>query len=144
MTYMDVLRMPPAVTPETAFFWTAAADGRLEILRCRACGFWLHPPAPVCRECLSLNLAPEQVSGFGHVYSFTVNHQVWNPVMPPPYVIGIVELDEQPGLRLTTNIVGIDPEDVHCGLAVKALFEPDDEEAGYVLFVPADTDTGSA
>ncbi len=56
------------------------------------------------------------------VATYTVNHQPW--VGPAdPYVIAIVELPEQEGLRLTTNIVGIDPDDVAIGMDVTVVFE---------------------
>jgi uncharacterized protein len=116
----------PALTPETAFFWTSGADGRLRFLRCHDCSRYVHPPAPVCPQCASRSLAPEPVSGQGTVVTFTVNHQDWG-LLAPPYVIAIVELAEQPGLRLTTNLVGIEPEAVRSGLAVQVRFEPVDD-----------------
>jgi uncharacterized OB-fold protein len=63
------------------------------------------------------------MSGRGHLYTFTVNEHRWAPSMPARYVIGNVELVEQPGLRLTTNIVGCDPEDVVIGMELAACFE---------------------
>jgi len=45
------------------------------------------------------------------VMAATVNHQPWYPGWPETYVVAIVELDEQPGLRLTTNLVGNFPAD---------------------------------
>lgn len=128
--------MLPATTPESKFFWKAAAQDRLEILRCRNCRMWLHPPAPACRSCGSRDLAPERVSGRGVLYSFTVNHQPWNPTMPPPYVIGLVELEEQEGLRLTTNIVELDPEDIEIGMPLEVTFEHLDDDTGFPLFRP--------
>src|SRR3546814_5658175 len=43
--------------------------------------------------------------------------------MPPRYVIAIVELDDQEGLRVTTNLTGIAPEEVSIGQAVQVVFE---------------------
>ena len=45
------------------------------------------------------------------VRAATVNHQPWYPGWPETYVVAIVELDEQPGLRLATNLVGDVPAD---------------------------------
>jgi len=114
----------PALTPETGFFWTSGADGRLRILRCQSCRTYVHPPSPVCPSCGSRTLTPEPVSGHGTVLTATVNHQEWG-LLPTPYVIAIVELEEQPGLRLTTNIVGIDPAEVRSGMPVQVRFEHD-------------------
>jgi hypothetical protein len=57
------------------------------------------------------------------VATFTLNHQRWLPGLEVPYCIAIVELDEQPGLRLTTNVVGCPPESVRIGMRVRVTFE---------------------
>jgi uncharacterized OB-fold protein len=69
------------------------------------------------------------VSGLGSVLTFTVNHQKWYESMDPPYVIAIVELDEQPGLQFLTNIVQCDPISVSIGLRVQVTFEQHGEVA---------------
>ncbi len=121
---MSVLphRALPALTALNESFWTSGRDGALRILRCGACGQWIHPPSPLCSACLSRDVAPAAASGHGTVHSFTVNHQQWIPGTAP-YVIGLVELDEQIGLRLTTNIVGCDPATVTIGMRVDVCFE---------------------
>jgi uncharacterized OB-fold protein len=113
----------PAVTPLNEHFWRGGATGRLLIQRCGACGLWLHPPTPACRRCRSADVKPEPVSGRGRVRTFTVNHQPWFPALPPPYVIAIVELTEQPGLQFLTRLVDCDPETVQAGLPVAVRFE---------------------
>lgn len=81
--------------------------------------------------CLSRDIPYQPVSGRGVVHSFTVNHQVWNPLVETPYVIGLVELVEQEGLRLMTNLVDVDPDDVVIGEPVEVTFEAHGE-----VFVP--------
>jgi acetyl-CoA acetyltransferase len=75
------------------------------------------------------------VSGRATVAGFTVNHQQWLPAFPPPYVVAVVALDEDPSVRLTTNIVGCDPADVAIGMRVRVIFEPH-EELWIPLFEP--------
>jgi uncharacterized OB-fold protein len=75
------------------------------------------------------------VSGKGTVETFTVNYRAWGPGLEVPYTIAIVVLDEQPDLRLTTNILGIDPEKVTIGLRVRVTFEQD-EDIWLPMFVP--------
>jgi uncharacterized protein len=113
--------LPPTVGP-TSFFWTSGSDGKLRFLRCRECGYRLHPPAPICPTCHSRELTPAPVSGLATLYSFTVNQQPWDG-SPRPYVIAIVELPEQEGLRLLTNVVDVDPSDVRIGMALEVVFE---------------------
>ena len=57
------------------------------------------------------------------MWAATVNHQQWFPSLPPPYVVAIVELPEQPGLRMLTNVVGCDPDAVRSGMAVELDFQ---------------------
>ena len=57
------------------------------------------------------------------------------PGFEPPYVIANVALDEDPSVRLTTNIVGCDPDDVHVGQEVAVRFEQH-EDVWLPLFEP--------
>jgi uncharacterized OB-fold protein len=110
------------VIDEDGWFWTSGQDGLLRFMRCMDCGYYMHPPGPVCARCLSRTLNPQPVSGEGLVASFTVNHQQWSPI-PPPYVVAIVSLGDQEDLRLTSNIVDCEPDTVTIGLAVRLAFE---------------------
>lgn len=127
-------RVLPAVDETNEFFWTSGQDGRLRFLRCQACGYFLHPPGPRCPECGGRELEPEAVSGRATVATCTVNHQQW-ALPEDPWVIAIVELPEQEGLRLTTNIVGCDPYDVHIDQEVTVTFEQHDD-VWFPLFEP--------
>ncbi|MGB9303884.1 MAG: OB-fold domain-containing protein [Mycobacterium sp.] len=122
----------PAPTPDEEEFWRSGADGRLRMQRCGNCRRWQHPPNPVCFHCLSRDVAYEQVSGDGSVYSFTINHQPWLPRLRDPYAVIVVELDEQPGLRFVSRLVDTDVADVRVGLRVHVVFEP----LGGGLFAP--------
>jgi len=95
----------------------------LRIARCQACGWRVHPPRPVCPRCRGSELRFEDVSGRGTVHSWTVNRYQWTPGMEPPYVLAEVELVEQEGLRLLTNIVGCAAEEVRIGMPVRVVFE---------------------
>jgi len=125
-----VFRVLPTLDEPSAFFWTSGADGKLRFLQCPGCAYLIHPPAPICPQCNGRDAAPVEVSGRGTVHSFTVNHQPWDGV-GDRYVIGLVTIDEQPDVRLTTNIVGIDPDDVRIDMAVEVVFEDHDP-----VFVP--------
>jgi uncharacterized OB-fold protein len=85
------------VTRSTEAFWTGGARGELLIHRCQACGYLVHPPAGFCPVCEGRDVLPEPVSGRATVATFTVNHQKWEPDLEVPYVMALVELDEQPG-----------------------------------------------
>lgn len=120
-------RVLPRLDDDNTFFWTSGADGTLRFLRCTTCGYFVHPPSPICPHCLTKTLLPQPVSGRATVASFTVNHQPWMPTFDGPYVIALVEIDEQPSVRLMSNIVECDPDDVHIGMAVEVTFEHSDD-----------------
>lgn len=130
-------RILPELTPENEFFWTGGARGELLILRCGSCRSWIHPPQPVCPLCQSREVAPEAMSGRARLVSHTVNHQDWGS-LAPPYVIALVELEEQPGLRLLTNLVAAAPAAIRSGMPLVVLFEHV-EDVFLPLFAPAET-----
>ena len=120
------LRLLPRLSDDNRFFWTSGEEGVLRILRCNACHFFIHPPGPICPRCLSRDLAPQAVSGRGRVETFSVNYQQWIPGSDP-YIIAWVSIDEQPDVRLTTNLIDVETEDVYVGLEVEVDFEHDDD-----------------
>jgi len=116
-------RTLPVVDKDTEAYWTHGSVGELAIYRCQNCRFYVHPPVRFCPKCESRRVAPEAVSGKGRVATYTVNYKQWVPDLPTPYVIALVELAEQPDVRLTTNIVNCPPESVCIGMPVRVLFE---------------------
>ena len=127
---MAIPRILPPLTEVNRPYWTGGAQGSLLIERCGTCRRWQHPPTGTCAECGGA-ATPEPVSGKGTVFTFTVNHQQYHPDVPPPYVIAVVELSEQPDLRLPSNLVDCEPDEVHIGAAVRVRFEQHGE-----VFVP--------
>jgi uncharacterized protein len=115
-------RVPPLLDDVNEFFWTSGRDGTLRFLHCGECDYYIHPPAPICPRCLNRRVEPKAVSGRATVFSYTVNHQPWDG-SPDPYVVGLVEIAEQDDLRLTTSIVGCEPDEVQIGMPVRVVFE---------------------
>ena len=130
-------RVLPELTETTRRFWEGGREGELRFPRCQECGTWVHPPTPICPGCLSKDLAVEAVSGTATVLTFTLNHQHWVPSPDHPYAIAIVELDEQEGLRLTTNVVNCAAEDVRIGMRVQVVFDQY-EDVWIPLFQPVE------
>lgn len=109
-------------------------SAELLIEHCAACARWVHPATGECRDC-GATLVARPVSGHGTVFTYTVNYHPYNPDLPTPYVIALVELSEQSGLRVAANIVGCEPESVTCGMAVD--IQPEKGAGGAPLFAPA-------
>jgi acetyl-CoA acetyltransferase/uncharacterized OB-fold protein len=126
----------PLITGENEFFWTSGADGRLRLQECGSCAALLHPPQPVCRYCRGHELGVRAVSGYATLIGFTVNHRFSVPGLPARYVVAQVAIEEDPRVRLTTNAVQCEPEQLELGMRMEVVFEP----AGDVwlpLFRPA-------
>jgi uncharacterized protein len=113
---------------------SAESTSPLLIEHCADCSRWVHPATSECREC-GAALVARPISGQGTVFTYTVNHHPYNPEIPVPYVIAIVELAEQAGLRIAANIVGCEPDSVTCGMAVS--IRPEQGAGGAPLFAPA-------
>ena len=127
--------IPPAITEETAPFWTAAAEGRLVVEHCDACGADSFPPRGMCRSCRSRDIGWVEVTGPGTVYSFTVNHQRWLPDLEVPYAVVLIEFADHPGVRVAGRIRGVAPGDVRIGMTVAVGFEPGPGDVAIPSFV---------
>lgn len=135
------IRLIPRLDQDNTFFWTSGADGLLRFLRCKDCQRFVHPPVPICPDCLGNDLEPEAVSGRATIATYTVNHQQWFPGSEH-YVIAWVAIEEQPDIRLTTNIVDVDEHEVEIGMPVKVVFEKIDDEVYLPLFTPVGNPPG--
>ena len=129
-------RILPALTEMNTPFWTGGKVNELRFLRCQVCGYYNHPPTPICPSCHSKNMQWEPVSGRATLFTYSVNHQAWMPGPELPYIVAIVAIPEQDGLRLTTNLVGVAPEDLEIGMELEVTFEPHDDEVWIPLFRP--------
>ena len=132
-------RILPLLTDLNREFWTAGAHDELRFLRCNACGYFNHPPTTICPICHSKDLTFHTVSGRAILHTFTVNHHPWMPGPELPYVIAIVELPEQDGLRLTTNVINCAIDDLAIGMPMRVTFEhhtDGDDEIYIPLFEP--------
>ena len=110
-------RKLPALNADNRAFWQGGEHGLLQIHKCNDCTRFFHPPGPICPHCASLEVAPCTVSGKGKVLSYTLNYQPWNSELEVPYVIAIIEQDEQAHVaagsrwfRYACEARGLDPE----------------------------------
>lgn len=123
-------RILPRIDDHNRGFWTGGASGQLHMARCESCRRYVHPPRGNCVDC-GEPLSFSAVSGEAFLYSYTVAQQQFHPAAPTPFVIALVELAEQPGLRLVTNLVDYDLDSLSCGMALEVRFEQHGE-----AFVP--------
>lgn len=111
------------VDRDNAAFYRSWFAHELRMNRCADCGRWHQPPRPMCPSCWSWDVEPTPVSGRGRVHLLMRLHQG-----PPaenvdyakgPYPVVTVELEEQPNLRFTSTVIGVDASDVHIDMPVQ-------------------------
>ncbi len=134
--FPDGMPMPLA-DATTLPWWEAAAEHRLVVQRCTSCGRTRLPPAPVCAACRSAEADWQEVSGRGQVYTYTVVHRPISAGQALPFVVAVIALEDSGGLRLLSNLVGVDPERVEIGLPVELVWEDMGEDLAIPRFRPA-------
>jgi uncharacterized OB-fold protein len=119
----------PPFNPEAAPFWAAAAEARLVLPICDACGHHIWYPRAWCPVCGGGSVTWTEMSGRGTVYACTVIRKGMGPwAAAAPYVGAYVELEEGP--RILTNVVTDDPAAVTIGMAVSVAFVPVADDPG--------------
>jgi uncharacterized protein len=119
----------PLPNLETKAFWDAAAEGKLMIGKCTACGKVHYYPRALCPFCFSDRTELQQTSGTGTIYTYSVMRRA-----PIPYAIAYVTLGEGP--TMITNIVDCDLDKIKIGQAVKLVFKPSDGGPPVPMFTP--------
>lgn len=132
---------PPRPLPDdlSAPFWDGCRDHRLCIQRCRNCGHYIHWPKPVCRFCLSTELAFEPVSGQATLYAYTLVNQAFHPFYLDrlPYLLATVELVEQPKLMFFTRLTDCREDELGIGASMVVSYEDVLPDLTFPLFRPA-------
>ena len=92
--------------------------------KCGNCGKVDFPPRTVCPDCGRKSIGRMErlkLGGKGSVVTYTIIHEAPSQFeMQKPYVVAIIELEE--GVRLTSQVIDVKPEDVKIGLKVQAAF----------------------
>ena len=128
-------RPDPIETPDTAFFWAAAARGELVALGCADCGDLRHPPRPMCPRCHSTRRREVRLSGRGRVASWILPRHPAPIGFAEPPIVALVDLEE--GLRLVTNLVEVAPEVITPRMPVEVAFAPTAGGRQVPVFRPA-------
>jgi hypothetical protein len=125
---VDTRTIPaPAINPETQPFWDAAAQGRLLLKQCLACGERHYYPRTLCPFCFSDRTEWLTAAGGGEIYSLSVMRRGAGA----PFAIAYVTLDEGP--RMLTNLVG-DLDAFRIGDRVQLSFQPSEGGAPVPMF----------
>ncbi|MDF1715849.1 MAG: Zn-ribbon domain-containing OB-fold protein [Antarcticimicrobium sp.] len=124
----------PVIDHDSAPYWEAAHEGRLDIPLCGDCGKHHFYPRAICPHCHSDNLKFDTVSGRGEVHTFTIARRPAGPAFADdvPYVVALIELEEGP--RMMSRIQTDDPESVRIGAKVEVTFVKATDEITFPYF----------
>ncbi len=91
---------------DSATWWAALREHRVEVQSCRACAHRWVPPTPACPYCGAAEAAAVVVVGSGTVYSYVIVNRALSDNMAgqAPYTVAAVDLDG--GGRLFARIEG--------------------------------------
>jgi uncharacterized protein len=122
----------PVIDEDSGPFWEGTLAGELRVQACGGCARLRFPPRPMCPWCQSTDVEWKTMSGRGTIYSFVIPHP---PLLPAyaavaPYNAVLVELDEDPTVRMVGNLVAaadaeinsVDPAGIEIGAPVQVVF----------------------
>ncbi len=123
MPETNEIPVPDLADPNFAPFWEGTRAGRLVVQACAECGKRRWPPRVACLKCHSTELAWEAIAPRGTLYSFTiVGRPTAKGFSHVPYTVGIVELADDPGVRIVGTVIDIPPAEVAIGQALEGRF----------------------
>jgi uncharacterized OB-fold protein len=126
----------PVLEGHAGEFYGFCKQGELRFQRCDDCRAWRHVPREMCAQCGSWNWSWARSSGRGEIFTWTVVGRALHPayVDAVPYAATVVELEE--GVRLLTEIVGIELDGLEIGMPVEVSFEAVTDEVTLPKFRP--------
>lgn len=134
----------PVATEISAPFWEGLQARRLLIQQCDACTHWVFYPRRHCPVCLAHELSWREVQGNARLYSYTLTRI---PTLPDfademPQKLAVVELAE--GVRINTNLVGLNEDEIHIGMALQPVYaEVDGKGRRLLRFTGLDKDAAA-
>ena len=128
---------PPRISGFTQTFWDGLTEGRFLTTCCAACQKTTFPPKPICPACLGAKVEWREISGRGHIYSYTIVHAAPSIFThEAPYAVGIVDTPE--GLRMAARLL-ISPERLRVTMPV-AVGRMAYEDGSFFGFIEAEGD----
>ncbi|MFW6113576.1 MAG: Zn-ribbon domain-containing OB-fold protein [Actinomycetota bacterium] len=114
------------------FFRKLKDQGKFLASRCESCGITYLPARVFCERCFSKIEGTFQVPGTGKVYAHTVAHfNLDESPKKEPAVVALIDMDET-DCRMVHYLVGVKPEEIEVGMAVKPVLKPKKERKGHI------------
>lgn len=112
----------PRKSLEAAPYWDGLQKKELRYQFCQACSKAVFHPRQLCPYCLSSELEWRVSKGKAKIYSYSVIYRPLFPEWKSPYILGIVQLEED--FYMFTEIVECSAEQVKIDMAVQVVFHP--------------------
>jgi uncharacterized OB-fold protein len=127
----------PTPTQESAPYWAGLREHKLLMQHCDSCDRLQFYPRSGCRTCGGTELSWREMSGAGHVYTYTVIHRAPFAAFADdvPYAYAVVELDEGP--RVVTSLVTDDLDGLDVDMRVRAVYDDVTDDVTLLRFAPA-------
>ncbi|HSJ51956.1 MAG TPA: Zn-ribbon domain-containing OB-fold protein [Actinomycetota bacterium] len=107
--------------------------GRILGRECRGCVRVLVPPRMFCERCFRNTDGWVEVEQTGVVQTFSICHVRWDmEPLDPPELPAVISIDGSDGGFLH-KLGEVAPENVRIGMAVQAVWRPEDERRGSIL-----------
>jgi uncharacterized OB-fold protein len=118
--------LPDTEWEPTREFWAGAARRELLIPRCNECHAYTWYPRERCRTCRGEAFTWTVMSGRGRLFSWAVVTRAFLPQFGDkvPFVPALVALDEDPVVRLVTEIVDCEPDDLRFDMPLRVVYRP--------------------
>ena len=131
--------LPDTEAPELAPFWEGCRAGELRIPRCEACGKLVWYPQLACPRCGGERMPWTKVTGRGRLFTWVRVHRAFLPGFEErvPYLTALVELEDDPAVRLATLLDAPDSAVLRIGMPVEVAFERVNERLTLPRFRPA-------
>ena len=132
----DYKRPLPEIQPFSQAFWDGTKAHKLLVQHCEDCDINIFYPRRDCPECWDQNLSWIEAKGTAEVYSYTVTYEGVEEMFEDdlPIILAWVDLPE--GIRMNTNLLECDPEEVHIGMQVEVMFKDVTAEITLPFFRP--------
>jgi uncharacterized OB-fold protein len=126
----------PAESTLSRPYWEATRTERLVVPWCSTCQEFFWYPRVVCPTCLGDTVEWRDVSGRGEVHAVSVMHKTGMGRDPAdgPYAVALIQLDE--GVRMLSNVVGVDPDEVTVGSPVRVVWHDLSDGRKLPMFTP--------
>ncbi len=112
----------PEPTPVSRPFWDGLARHRILVQYSPSLARYVFYPRTLAPGTLADDLEWREIDGAGTLYTFTIARR---PTGPPwadrlPQLLAVVQWDAGP--KFSTELVDVDPGDVHIGMRVEPVF----------------------